>query len=88
VKTNLVHILHRVKATGLQPLDTLKDLLKDDEYKKCKSSKMLGKTWFDLTIDVFVAFLFKIRDPLHFLHYFFIALQILTLVQCYLQCLT
>jgi hypothetical protein len=80
MKTNLVHILHHVKATGLQPLDTLKDLLMDDKYKKYKSSKMLGKTWFDLITNVFVAFLFRIRDPLHFLYYSFIALQILTLV--------
>jgi hypothetical protein len=36
VKTNLVHILHRVKATGIQPLESLKDLLTDEEYKRYK----------------------------------------------------
>jgi hypothetical protein len=55
-----------VKATGMQRLESLKDLLRDEEYKKCKSSKMLGKTWFDLTTDVFIAFLFRVRDPYTF----------------------
>jgi hypothetical protein len=55
-----------VKATGMQRLESLKDLLMDEEYKKCKSSKMLGKTWFDLTTDVFIAFLFRVRDPYTF----------------------
>jgi hypothetical protein len=35
-----------------------------------------------------VAFLLRVRNALHFLHYSFIALEILSLVQCYLECLT
>jgi hypothetical protein len=69
VKTNMVHILHRVKATRIQPLESLKGLLTKEEYKKCKSSPMREKTWFDLTSDVFVAFLFRIRNTLFFQHY-------------------
>jgi hypothetical protein len=63
-------------------------LFTDEEYKKCASSTMRGKTWFDLTSNVFVAFLFWVKDALDFLHYYFIALEILSLVQCYLERLT
>ena len=66
MKTNLVHILYRVKAIGMQHLESLKDLITDEECKKCKSSKMLGKTWFNLTTDVFIVFLFKVKDPYTF----------------------
>jgi hypothetical protein len=88
VKTNMVHILDHVKATGIQPLESLKDLLTEEEYKKCKSSPMRGKTWFNLTFDVFVSFLFQIRNTLFFQHYSIISLEILNIVQYYLEYLT
>jgi hypothetical protein len=56
VKTNLVHILYQVKATGVQPLENFKDLFTDEKYRKCKSSTLRKKTWLNLTSDVFVAF--------------------------------
>ena len=34
-----------------------------------------------------MAFLFRVRNALYFLHHSFIALEILSLVQCYLKCL-
>jgi hypothetical protein len=34
VKTNMVHILHQIKATGLQPLESFKDMLTVEEYSK------------------------------------------------------
>jgi hypothetical protein len=71
-----------VTAIGIQPLESFKDLLTDEEYKKCKSSSMHGKTWFDLISNVFVAFIFRIRNVLLFHHFAFIALAILSLVQC------
>jgi hypothetical protein len=77
-----------VRAIGIQPLESFKDLLMEEEYKKCKSSPMRGKTWFDLTSNVFVTFLFRVRDALLFQHFTFIALEILSPVQCYLECLT
>jgi hypothetical protein len=84
----MVHILHRVKATGIQPLESLKDLFTEEEYKKYKSSPIHGKTWFELTSDVFVAFLFQVRNTLLFQHCSIISLEILSIVQCYLECLT
>jgi hypothetical protein len=84
----MVHILHRVKATGIQPLESFKDLLTEEEYQKCKASTMRGKTWYDLTTDVFVAYLFRVRGALDFILNYFIALVILSLLECYLECLT
>jgi hypothetical protein len=45
------------------------------------------RTWFSLTTNVFVAFLFQIRNAVGLQHYSFIALEIPSLVQCYLECL-
>jgi hypothetical protein len=49
---------------------------------------MRGKTWFDVTSDVLVAFLFQVRNTLLFQHYSIISLEILCIIQCYLECLT
>jgi hypothetical protein len=62
MKTNFVHTLHRVKAFGCQPLDSFKEMLTLDEYRKCESNQQLGKTWFNLTTDVFISFLFWVSD--------------------------
>jgi hypothetical protein len=62
VKTNIVHTLHRVKAFGSQPLESFKEMLTPDEYRKCESNQQLGKTWFNLTSDVFISFLFRVSD--------------------------
>jgi hypothetical protein len=62
VKTNIVHTLHRVKAFGCQPLESFKEMLTPDEYRKCESNQQLGKTWFNLTTNVFVSFLFRVSD--------------------------
>jgi hypothetical protein len=62
VKTNIVHTLHRVKAFGSEPLESFKEMLTPDEYWKCESNQQLGKTWFNLTMDVFVSFLFRVSD--------------------------
>jgi hypothetical protein len=64
VKTNIVHVLHRVKAFGSQPLESFKEMLTPDEYWKCESNQQLGKTWFNLTMDVFVSFFFWMSDYL------------------------
>jgi hypothetical protein len=53
VKTNMVHTLHRVKAVGNMPLDSFKDLLTKEEFRKCASNPHLGKAWFKLTSEVF-----------------------------------
>jgi hypothetical protein len=51
-----------VKAFGSQPLESFKEMLTPDEYRKCESNPQLGKTWFNLTTDVFVSFLFWVSD--------------------------
>jgi hypothetical protein len=58
VKTNMVHTFHRVKAVGSMPLDSFKDLLTEEEFRKCASNPHLGKAWFQLTSEVFISYLF------------------------------
>jgi hypothetical protein len=61
MKTNIVHTLHRVKVFGSQPLDTFKGMLTEDKYRRCESNPQLGKTWFKLTTNVFIAFFFRVK---------------------------
>jgi hypothetical protein len=35
VKTNIVHTFHQVKAFGSQPLETFKEMLIEEEYRRC-----------------------------------------------------
>jgi hypothetical protein len=37
-------------------------MLTPDEYRKCESNPQLGKTWFNLTTDVFVSFFFRVSE--------------------------
>jgi hypothetical protein len=60
VKANIVHTLYRIKAVGCQPLDSLKELLTKEDYRKCANSLHIEKTWYKLTTDVFAAFLFRV----------------------------
>jgi hypothetical protein len=60
VKTSIVHTLHRVKALGALPLETLKEMLSEEDYKKCATSPHILKTWFKMTTDVFISFLFRV----------------------------
>jgi hypothetical protein len=64
VKTNIVHRLHRVKAFGSQPLESFKDMLTANEYRKCEANPQIGKSWYSLTTDVFISFLFRVSDIL------------------------
>jgi hypothetical protein len=68
----MVHTLHQVKALDCQPLESLKDLVTEEEYRKCAISLHIGKTWFKLTIDVFVAIFFWVIFLFHhFIHLIF-----------------
>jgi hypothetical protein len=72
VKTNMVHTLHRVKAVGSMPLDSFKDLLTKEEFKKCASNPHLGKAWFKLISEVFIFYLFRVIFILqHSFHFLF-----------------
>jgi hypothetical protein len=63
----MVHALYRVKALGSLPLETLKEMLSEEDYRKCASSPHIAKTWFKMTIDVFIAFLFRVCPKSHHL---------------------
>jgi hypothetical protein len=57
----MVHTLLRVKGVGSQPLESLKDMLIEEEFRKCaNNSPHIEKTWYKMTSDVFVAFLFRV----------------------------
>jgi hypothetical protein len=60
VRTNMVHTFHQVKAVGSQPLESFKDLLTEEEFRKCANNPHLGKAWFKLTSNVFVLYLFRV----------------------------
>jgi hypothetical protein len=42
------------------PLDTFKDLLTEEEFRKWASNPQLGKAWFMLTSEVFISYLFRV----------------------------
>jgi hypothetical protein len=50
---------------GTQLLDSFKDLLTKEDFRKCTNSPHIGKTWFKFTTDVFVAYLFRVLFILH-----------------------
>jgi hypothetical protein len=56
----MVHTLYRVKALGALPLETLKEMLSEEDYSKCASSPHIAKTWFKMTTDVVIAFFFRV----------------------------
>jgi hypothetical protein len=60
VKTNLVHTLHRVKAVGSMLLESFKDLLPEEEFRKCTNNPHLGNAWFKLTSKVIILYLFRV----------------------------
>jgi hypothetical protein len=65
LKVYRVHTLHCVKSVGSQPLETFKDVLTEDEFRRCQSNTQLGKTWFKMTTDVFISYLFRVRFMMH-----------------------
>jgi hypothetical protein len=54
-----------VKSVGSQPLENFKDLLTEEEYRRCQSNLQLGKTWFKMTTNVFISYLFRVRFKMH-----------------------
>ena len=61
VKSNLTSLLQRVRTFGSLELKDFKPLLTKKEFKVCLESKMLKTTWYPLTMDVFISFLFRVR---------------------------
>ena len=61
VKSNLTSLLQRVRTFGSLELKDFKPLLTKKEFKACLESKMLKTTWYPVTMDVFISFLFRVR---------------------------
>ena len=69
VKDNLSVKLLRIQTFGKMKLEDFKDLISVADYKMCKSKMDKNPTWYHLTLDVFVKFLYKvifIQIPLPF----------------------
>ena len=60
VNSNLTSLLQRVRTFGSLELKDFKPLL-PKELKACLESKMLKTTWYLVTMDVFISFLFTVH---------------------------
>ena len=61
VKSNLTSLLQHIHIFGNLELKDFKQLLTKKEFKACLESKSLKNTWYPMTLDVFISFLFRIR---------------------------
>ena len=61
VKSNITSLLQHVHTFGSLELKDFKPLLTKKEFKTCLESKMLKTTWYPVTMDVFISFLFRVR---------------------------
>ncbi len=66
VKDNLPAKLLRIRTFGKMRLEEFKDLISVSDYKMCESKMEKGPTWYPLTLDVFVKFLYKVNFVLLF----------------------
>ena len=67
VKDNLPAKLLRIRTFGKMKLDEFKDLISPQDYKTCEAKMLKTPTWYPLTLDIFVKFLYKVTLPtLHF----------------------
>ena len=60
VKDNLPTKLLRIRTFGKMKLEEFKDLISNADYKMCESKMDKNPTWYPLTLDVFVKFLYKV----------------------------
>ncbi len=60
VKDNLPAKLLRIRTFGKMKLEEFKDLISPADYKLCESKMEKHPTWYPLTLDVFVKFLYKV----------------------------
>ena len=60
VKANIPSKLLRIRTFGRLELTTFKDLISPVDYKACEKIKESRPTWYNLTADVFVKFLYKV----------------------------
>ncbi len=60
VKDNLPAKLLRIRTFGKMKLEDFKDLISVPDYKTCETKMEKNPTWYPLTLDVFVKFLYKV----------------------------
>ena len=71
VKDNLSAKLLRIQTFGKMKFKEFKDLISVADYKTCEAKMDKHPTWYPLTLDVFVKFLYKVILPsLMFLCFF------------------
>jgi hypothetical protein len=66
VKDNLPAKLLCIRTFGKMKFEEFKDLLSVADYKMCETKMVNGPTWYPLTLDVFVKFLYKVICFLYF----------------------
>jgi len=67
VKSTILARLCRIRNFGLLPLADFKDLISPEEYQYCEKVKAMRPSWFSLTVNVFMSFLYKVQRPFQFL---------------------
>ena len=60
MKADLTSRLQRIRTFEKLKLPDFKDLISKEEMAICKKEKEKNPRWYLLTIDVFVAFLYKV----------------------------
>jgi hypothetical protein len=60
VKTNFVHKLHRIQQVGALPLNSFKGLISEEDMKNCEKWKKKVPTWYSLTVNTFISFLYRV----------------------------
>jgi hypothetical protein len=65
VKDNLPAKLLRIRTFGKMKLEEFKDLISPQDYKTCEAKMLKNPTWYPLTLDIFVKFLYKVILPPH-----------------------
>jgi hypothetical protein len=60
VNDNLPAKLLRIQTFGKMKLEEFKDRISSADYKTCESKMDKNPTWYPLTLDVFVKFLYKL----------------------------
>jgi len=78
VKTNLVHTLYRVQKYGLLPLEKFVEMLRPSKKKRC-IVELGRKHWYSMPIEVFMAFVFRVKSTIDFLDHTFSAIFKMTM---------
>jgi len=60
VKANLPAKLLRIRTFGKIELAEFKDLISPANYMLCEKAAKMRTTWYKLTVDVFIKFLYKV----------------------------